>query len=535
MEIIDFMKDPQSYDEITDKVEYKQTHISHVFLIKDYVYKIKKPVNFGFLDFSTIEKRKAFCEEEVRLNKRLCPDLYLGVVPITMEEEEDDALVIDGDGEIVEYAVKMKRMPEEAIMSNVLKDGKLTKSHLKTISKKLSEYYKESPQNDTIRAFGKVENIKKKTDENFEQTEKYVGNLFEEEKYNYIKEATNTFFEKNKELFEQRIKDGKTVAFHGDLHTGNIFVTDKDINIFDCIEFNKPFRMGDVAEDISFLAMDLDFIDHQYFSKYLISKYVDYSGDYLIYSLLDFYKCYRAYVRAKVSGFMLDDPSFPEDQKKELKASAQKYFNMAYDYAMTFNNQKPTLIIGSGLSGTGKSRWVKVAADIVNASILKTDAVRKKALGIPENQCIKDEYGKGYYSKENRDKVYDYIFNEVDKILSLGGKVVFDAAFLKKDMRKRAKEIAMKNNAEFIIVTTDASDNTIEERIKIRSKQQCNDSDANFAIYLKQKDIFEKPTEEEGFLIAVDTEKEEYENLKIVSKKIWDLLQMKYTIKFKNN
>lgn len=535
MEIIDFMKDPKSYNEITESVEHKQTHISHVFLIKDYVYKIKKPVNFGFLDFSTLEKRKAFCEEEVRLNKRLCPNLYLGVVPITLEEEEDDDFVIDGDGEIVEYAVKMKRMPEEAIMSNMLKEEKITKNHLKTIAKKLSEYYKESPQNDTIRSFGTVEKIKAKTDENFEQTEKYSGDLFEKDKYEYIKEATNRFFEKNQELFEQRIKDGKTVAFHGDLHTGNIFVTDKEINIFDCIEFNKPFRMGDVAEDISFLAMDLDFIDHQYFSKYFISKYVDFSQDYLIYSLLDFYKCYRAYVRAKVSGFMLDDPNFPEELKPGLKKDAQKYFNMAYDYAMTFDNQKPVLIIGCGLSGTGKSRWVKVAADIVNASILKTDAVRKKALGIPESQDIKDEFGKGYYSKENRQKVYDYIFNHVDKILCLGGKIVFDAAFLKKEMRMRAKEIADKNNAEFIIISTDATDETIEERIKAREKCKSNDSDANFEIYMKQKELFEKPTDDEGTVIRIDTENEEYENLKIVSKKIWEILKMKYTVGFDNN
>lgn len=511
-EIIEFMDNAVNYPEKTNSVERKQTHISNVFLTDNFVYKIKKPVNFGFLNFEDLEKRKFYCNEEVRLNKRLCPEIYLGVVPITKTE---NGLEIEGDGEAVEYAVKMKRMPEEAIMKKRLENDEIEYQDIKRISKKLSCFYQNAERSEEINSYGSIENIKNATDENFEQTKKYVGDIFNPEKYEFIKNATNRFYEDKQGLFEQRIKRGRIVAYHGDLHSGNIFVDGKNICIFDCIEFNKPFRFGDIAGDIGFLAMDLEFMDKCYLSKYLIKEYVDLTNDYNIYTILDFYKCYRAYVRAKISAFMQDDENIAKERKNELREDARKYFELAYRYAKIFDNQKPTVMISCGVTATGKSRWLKVASDIMNSAMLRTDEIRKELLDIKDDEARDEEFYKKYYSEEKRQMVYDEIFKRAENIIKNGGKVAIDASFIKKKNRELAKKIAEKHNAEFIIIHTTASEDTIKKRLKQRMHEEENISDADFEnAYKFQVKNFEAPEHVEGTIISLDTEKNDFENIK---------------------
>jgi aminoglycoside phosphotransferase family enzyme len=323
---------PEIYPDHPRTIQLIETHISLLFLTGNYVYKVKKPVDFGFLDFTSLEKRKFFCEQEVKLNRRLSPDIYLGVVSITKEGER---VLLEGKGELVEYAVKMKQIPEEFLMDKLLEKKKVTPKMIEAVSEKLVNFYFAAETNDRIKSFAKPERIKQDTDENFEQTEKYIDVTIPREDYEEVKNGTNDFFKTKEEIFFQRIASDRIRDCHGDLRLEHIFWGD-EISIFDCIEFNERFRYTDVAADIGFLAMDLDYHGRQDLSEHLIRAFIGESGDQELIEVLDFYECYRAYVRGKVESFRLDDPHIPEEEKKEALKRAQKYFNLAHRYSQRF-------------------------------------------------------------------------------------------------------------------------------------------------------------------------------------------------------
>ncbi len=305
--------DPEIYPDHPRTIKLIETHISLLFLTGNHVYKVKKPVDFGFLDFTSLEKRKYFCEQEVKLNRRLSPDIYLGVVRIT---KEGNQILLDGKGELVEYAVKMKQIPEEFLMDKLLEKKQVTSKMIEAVSEKLVNFYFAAETNDRIKSFAKPERVKQDTDENFEQTEKYIEVTIPREVYKEVKNRTNDFFRTKEKIFYQRIVSDRIRDCHGDLRLEHIFWGD-EISIFDCIEFNERFRYTDVAADIAFLAMDLDYHGRQDLSEHLIRAYVGESGDHGLIEVLDFYKCYRAYVRGKVESFRLDDPHIPEGEKRK--------------------------------------------------------------------------------------------------------------------------------------------------------------------------------------------------------------------------
>ncbi len=323
---------PEIYPDRPPRIRFMETHISLLFLTGNHVYKIKKPVNFGFLDFTSLGKRKFFCEEEVKLNRRLSPGIYLGVVRIT---KEGDRIHLEGRGEPVEYAVKMKQIPEEKLMDRLLEKRQVTPKMVEAVSEKLVQFYFSAETNDHIKSFAKPERVKQDTDENFEQTEKYIDVTIPRKVYEEVKNKTNNFFRVSGKIFERRVASERIRDCHGDLRLEHIF-WGEEICIFDCIEFNERFRYTDVAADIAFLAMDLDYHGREDLSDRLIHAYVGESGDYELMEVLDFYKCYRAYVRGKVESFRLDDPHIPEGEKKEALKRAQKYFSLAYRYAQRF-------------------------------------------------------------------------------------------------------------------------------------------------------------------------------------------------------
>ena len=323
---------PEIYPDRPPRIKFMETHISLLFLTGKHVYKIKKPVNFGFLDFTSLGRRKLFCEEEVKLNRRLSPGIYLGVVQIT---KEGDRIHLEGKGEPVEYAVKMKQIPEEKLMDKLLEKRQVTPKMVEAVSEKLVQFYFVAETNDHIKSFAKPERVKQDTDENFEQTEKYIDVTIPKKVYEEVKNRTNNFFRTNGKIFERRIASDRIRDCHGDLRLEHIF-WGEEISIFDCIEFNQRFRYTDVAADIAFLAMDLDYHGREDLSDRLIHAYVGESGDYELMDVLDFYKCYRAYVRGKVESFRLDDPHIPGGEKKEALKRAQKYFSLAHRYAQRF-------------------------------------------------------------------------------------------------------------------------------------------------------------------------------------------------------
>jgi aminoglycoside phosphotransferase family enzyme len=323
---------PEIYPDRPPIIKFIETHISLLFLTGNHVYKVKKAVDFGFLDFTSLEKREFFCEQEVNLNRRLSPAIYLGVVRIT---KEGDRIHLEGKGEPVEYAVKMKQIPEEKLMDKLLEKKQVTPEMIEAVSKRLVKFYLAAETNDLIKSFAKSERVKQDTDENFEQTERYIEVAIPRKVYEGVRNNTNDFFRTHEKIFQQRIASNRIRDCHGDLRLEHIYWGD-EICIFDCIEFNQRFRYTDVAADIAFLAMDLDYHGREDLTEHLIRAYVGESGDHELMEVLDFYKCYRAYVRGKVESFRLDDPHIPEGEKEEALKRAQKYFGLAHRYSQRF-------------------------------------------------------------------------------------------------------------------------------------------------------------------------------------------------------
>jgi len=485
------LKNPAIYGSDVESVNILQTHISYVILTGKYAYKIKKPVNFGFLDFSTLEKRKYFCKEELNLNRRLCPDIYLDVVAFT---EKNEDLEIDGRGQIVEYAVKMKEFPQEKIMTKLLQQGKIDEDIFDKICDILVKFYRSSKHSEDIKQYGTVETVKKNTDENFEQTKVVIDITIPKKIFEDIKLYTNEFLKKKNDIFQNRIKQGHIRDCHGDLHSGNIVVNEDEICIFDCIEFNKRFRYSDVASDISFLAMDLDYLGYPYLSSYFIEKYIKKSKDADISKILNFYKCYRAYVRGKVIGFKLDDPNIAKLEKQEIKNEAKKYFDLAYYYSSLFsrnlNKTRPLLFITSGLTGTGKTTVAKKISVDYNAKLISTDNVRKELEGIDKFERHHDAYNTGLYSPEKMLYTYKKILEKANVFLKKEENVVLDATFKSKKLRNMAYEISKKNNAVFLILYCKCPEEKVKEYLEKRVKKK-SVSDGRWEIYIKQKDSFE--------------------------------------------
>jgi aminoglycoside phosphotransferase family enzyme/nucleoside-triphosphatase THEP1 len=327
-DLIKALLDPKAYPGPLKGVELTQTQMSYIFLAGDYVYKIKKPVNLGYLDYTTLGNRHLYCQKEVELNRRLCPDVYLGVLPVT----NDNGLIrFGGHGEVEEYAVKMRRLPAAAMMDVLLGANRVTPAMVAEVAAVLAAFHEKAATGAAINAFGSLEVISRNTGENFSQTEKYIGITIPRDTYRRLKAYTEGFIKENAGLFHRRVAEGRVRDGHGDLHAAHVCFF-HGICIYDCIEFNDRFRYGDVASEVAFLAMDLDHYGRPDLSKDFVTAYVAGSRDGELERLLNFYKCYRAYVRGKVSSFQYDDPYLSAREKKKALAAARSYFELAESY-----------------------------------------------------------------------------------------------------------------------------------------------------------------------------------------------------------
>ncbi len=327
-ELIPALLDPKAYPESVGKVTLTQTQMSLVFLTESYVYKVKKPVNLGYLDYSTLEKRRYYCQREVELNRRLCPDVYRGVLAVT---RQGNTVELGGEGQVEEYAVQMSRLPSEAMMNVLLQEGRVTPEMVGRVAEKLAAFHARAVTDETVTSFGDLKTVMENTGENFRQTEEYVGGTITPESYRNIRAYTTAFIEEKADLFSRRAAAGRIRDCHGDLHAAHVCFRD-GVCIYDCIEFNDRFRYGDVASEVAFLAMDLDHYGERTLSRHFVDAYVTQSRDEELLELLDFYKCYRAYVRGKVEGFKLGDPHIPPEEKNGILATARDYFRLAESY-----------------------------------------------------------------------------------------------------------------------------------------------------------------------------------------------------------
>jgi hypothetical protein len=327
--LVDSMKGPAFYPHTVEAVEYIQTHISSVFLTGDYVYKLKKPVDFGFLDFTTLELRREYCEKELELNRRLAPSVYLRVDPITVD---DGRPKLNGSGPVVDWVVVMRELDQSLLGLKVLERGELTAGKIESVVDTLVPFYRRAKTGPGVDEFGSVSTVKFNTDENFEQTAGNVGSALSQSRYNEIRSFTDRFFQEKEDLFQRRITQGWIRECHGDLHLGNIFFEDSPV-IFDCIEFNERFRCSDVTVDLAFLVMDLDFQGVPDLARRVVERYVERSADRGFLGLVDFYCCYRAYVRGKIACLTSADPALGERARSQQLELAGRYFDLAHRYA----------------------------------------------------------------------------------------------------------------------------------------------------------------------------------------------------------
>jgi uncharacterized protein len=337
--IVQHMLKPDFYPHpVTEPIGFMQTHVSQVLLTGDYVYKLKKAVNFGFLDYSTLEKRKHFCEEEIRLNQRGAGSLYLGVVPLT--QTSAGKFEIEGSGEIVEYAVKMRQFPQSALLSDQFERGLIDEAKIRQLAIVVAQFHSKTEVSDHIRTYGTIPAIRQSIDENYDQTVDFVGSASEtqplkpqtQKQFDETKAYTDHFFEAQQALFQKRLDQDRIRACHGDLHLGNICEWESQIYLFDCIEFNEPFRFVDTMFDIAYIVMDLEVAGREDLSKIFLNQYVEETGDYEGLEILPLYVSRQSYVRAKVTSFMLGDPSVSDADKQAASEKAAKYYRLAWSY-----------------------------------------------------------------------------------------------------------------------------------------------------------------------------------------------------------
>jgi uncharacterized protein len=485
-EIAQALMDPGIYPDNTAKIEMMQTQMSFVFLTGKYVYKIKKPVNLGYLDYSTLEKRLFFCRQEVELNRRLSPDVYLGVVPVT---RQNGNISLSGQGEVVDYAVKMLYLPQDRMMNVLLERNRVSPPMVESVAKLLVKFHAGAAAGPAISAFGKIENIRITMEENFSQTDKYIDRAITEKRYRNLKQYTLRFMEEKSALFSRRIEGNHIRDCHGDLHSAHICFT-KPLCIYDCIEFNDRFRFNDVIAEIAFLAMDLDHFGRADLSRAFIETYVRLSRDYQIKDLLKFYKCYRAYVRGKVGCFKLDDPYVPPAEKLRTQESSWQYFELAESYT----RPRPLLFITSGLVGSGKTTLAQALARRTGATVISSDIVRKQLAAVPAGEHRFEEADSGIYSPDFSRRTYDDLFSSARSILEQGDHVILDASFIKSEERHRAQNIAAETGSDFFVIECRLDEENTRQRLDQRLRNG-SVSDGRWEIYLPQKKKAEAVTE----------------------------------------
>ncbi len=483
-ELVAALKEPAFHGPGVEKVDFLQTHISSIFLTGERAYKLKKPVNFGFLDFSTLELRRRYCQAEVELNRRLAPEVYLGVEPITREGER---LRLGGAGEVVDWLVVMRELDQELLGLRVLERGELGEREVDQLVAVLAPFYRDARTGEGIDRYGTLEAVKYNTDENFAQTEAGVGKLLSRERYEHIRDWTGRFYRERADLFSRRLREGRIRESHGDLHLGNMFLYEPPV-IFDCIEFNERFRCGDVAVDLAFLAMDLDFRGRRDLSERLIDGYVAASGDATLREPLDFYKCYRAYVRGKVSGFTATDPGLDDLERRAQRNLARHYFGLAYRYAGGIG--RPPLVVVYGLMGTGKTSVASYLREGFGWHMLSTDGVRKQIAGVGEQTRVYVPYGEGLYSPEMNRRTYEEVGRRAENLLQGGFPVVVDGAFKRQGERLALIEAAHRAEARPLFVETVCEAPSQRQRLEQRQQHDTR-SDGRVELMERQRTEFE--------------------------------------------
>ena len=500
--ILSAMQQPAFYPHAAASIIHRETHISHLFLTGDYVYKIKKAVNFGFLDFSTLEKRRRYCRDEVRLNRRLARGVYVNIVGISIENNQ---LNMENRGEIVEYAVKMKQLPDHCVLLHLLEQNCLEPQAIEALARLLVDYYEKTTRYGGSGVSELLAAVWMSCDDNFNLLRQFSGKLFEGQTYRQVVSMAHAFFLEKKSLFQDRISGGYIRDCHGDLRTDHIYFTEEGIQIIDCIEFNERLRRLDVISDLAFLMMDLDFRGFSHWSRRLTDIYLELTGDDDALILLNFYKCYRAIVRLKVSCLRYQDLSPDSDGGRSVLKEISRYLALAHHYAVLFAG--PVLWVVCGMPASGKSTIAGALSKKLAVPVIRSDVVRKALFQQKKNTGNPTAFGQGLYSESATSLTYQHLFRSARKVLDKGQSVVLDATFKSRQRRREALMLARAANAAILFVECRAPERLLKERLKKRETEP-SVSDARLFHFNDFKKHFEPLDDvDRQSLIPVDTSK----------------------------
>jgi len=486
--IIAAMTEPAFYPDRPRAVEFRQTHISRVFLAGDFVYKLKKPVRFAFLDYSTLHRRYHFCREEVRLNRRLTPRVYLGIYAIL---PHGGGFVLSADPaeqfdeRAAEYVVKMRRLPDDRSLERLIGAGQVTAAEMRRIAGVLAAFHAGAAR-DRSMEYGRAEEIQRSVATNLEECRPFVGDTIGEPEFGWIDRFYRSFIERQRILLDRRAHQGMVRDGHGDLRCEHICLT-ADIDIIDCVEFNESLRYADIASDLGFLLMDLDRLQAPSLGHHLLSAYLEEIGDRDLSRLLNFYKCHRALVRGKVASLKARDQDVPTEQRERARKSARNYFAAAYRYARAGS---PALIVVCGLPATGKSTVAQALAERSGFAVFNSDVVRKRMAGKAPTERAGGGWGEGIYSSGFTAATYQTLADEAVQMLRGGDGVIVDATYKDRAERERLRNLARAAAVPIVFAECTLDDEQARHRLAARALRPDAVSDATWDTYLQHKAAF---------------------------------------------
>jgi aminoglycoside phosphotransferase family enzyme/gluconate kinase len=492
------MLKPGWYDHPVEQCRLIETHISWVILAGDYAYKVKKPLDLGFLDFSTLEKRHFFCEEELRLNQRLAPSIYLAVIAITGTVRSPQ---LEGSGEAIEYAVKMVRFPQPAQLDRMLAEGRLKPGHLDAFARSIADFHRLAAVADENNPYGDLEHIRQPVEENFTQIRERItdpGTLAALARLECWSEDALSALQP---VLQQRKAGGFIRECHGDMHLRNLaWINDVPV-AFDGIEFNPNLRWIDVISEIAFLVMDLHDRGEMVLAQRFLNGYLERSGDYAGLAMMPFYLVYRALVRAKVAAIRLAQPGVMAGESEAAETEFVRYLRLAESYT---GQRTPRLLLTRGLSGSGKTTLTQPLLERLPAIRIRSDIERKRLYGMRAEDSGHSAPAKGIYSAEVTEQTYRQLFSLAEGMLKAGYSVIVDATFLKRSQREPFRRLAQVEGVPFTVLDLNASADTLRQRLLQRKGDA---SDADQAVLAHQLAQYSPLDEDERKTsITVDTE-----------------------------
>jgi aminoglycoside phosphotransferase family enzyme/predicted kinase len=501
IELIRRLQDPTLYDHPVERFEVLETHISWVLLTGRYAYKLKKPVNFGFVDFSTLEKRRFFCHEEVRLNRRLAPGWYLDVVPVSGSIERPRW---GGPEPAVEYAVKMRQFPGEARLDLVLARGELTPERLDALIDVVADFHGRAAVAGSDTPFGTPDRVAERIQENLATLREHVLDPGERPRIRELARDSEAGHVVLAKTFADRKRGGFVRECHGDLHLGNVAWADDKPLVFDCIEFNEDLRWIDVMSEIAFLVMDLSDRGAAALARRALNAYVEATGDYAGLRVFAYYHAYRALVRAKVACL-----AWAQTPDHEAHARLVDQYRGYLDLASRSSPEGPPfLAVTCGVSGSGKTTVAQALLEEVGAIRIRSDVERKRLFGLPPGARTGAGQDEGLYAPDAGVRTYAKLAELARTALDAGFPVIVDAAFLTAVQRRTLRAVAERRRVPFVIIDVRASEAELRARVAKRAREGRDASDADLAVLARQLVTREPLADDERTcVVMVDTDR----------------------------